>query len=757
MSSLPEEKLPKDFGKYRLMKRIATGGMAEIFLAHARRAPDVPIVVKRILPHLAESKEFLSMFLDEARIAARLQHSNIVAIEDLGQIDGAYYISMEYVHGEDIRRIYNRAFKLQRSLPLSHSIRVIAEAAMGLAHAHKLPDLTGRPLGVVHRDVSPQNILVTYEGRVKVVDFGIAKAANKVNQTRAGVLKGKYSYMSPEQAMGEAIDHRTDIFALGIILYETTTGTRLFKRPSELATLQAVIKAEVTPPSAVLEGYPPELEAIVLRALARDARDRYQDADNFSDELYDFLDLSGLYVDESHIAEFMKDLFSERLDEESVTGAPAVPEEHEVREELVGEPTRSVQSVVAELEVNTANERDAVAVSTGDATSADRPGRESDRPDPSIPSPRAVRPKTTPGFSDEHDSTRGSAGTIPEEDLEDLERIARRVFEDAKQPTDTSDDLSPFNARPIAFPGSVSDTLAPERPGALPKSRTSELILPVEDSVDIPATLTPPLTVQATTDELPTEYAQPAYRPPSKDPSRGARSEEPEAPLKPTPRPRAVDATDRIRASRAKPAIAARETTPERRGSNTLVIALAAALALALAALVTVLLRSESNPSPVPPSPPPEAPATAELSVRTEPLAAVTIDGTLVGKADGQGVAGPFQVPPGRHELEVELESTGFVRARTIDVVAGKAYDVEAPARRGLLRLVVAPWARVKIDGKEIGVTPLASVPLPEGQHRVVLTNPELGKRHELSVKIEADGTAEVKVDLAVAGEKLAP
>jgi serine/threonine protein kinase len=228
-----DEQLPAEFGKYVLTRLIATGGMAEIFLAHEKAHPDQPMVIKRILPHLIESSEFVSMFLDEARIAAQLHHENVVEIFDVGRVDGAYFIGMEYVHGEDIRRIYNQAYKRQQSLPLSHSIRIIAEAAIGLGFAHRLPDLTGKPLGLVHRDVSPQNILVGYQGGVKVVDFGIAKAASKVSETRAGVLKGKYSYMSPEQATGDPLDHRTDIFALGIILYETTTGTRLFKRHND--------------------------------------------------------------------------------------------------------------------------------------------------------------------------------------------------------------------------------------------------------------------------------------------------------------------------------------------------------------------------------------------------------------------------------------------------------------------------------------------------------------------------------------------
>ena len=319
-----EDALPADFGKYRLEKRIAAGGMAEVFLAHRHDSPHEPLVIKRILPHISQDKNFVQMFTDEARMAANLDHPNVVRILDLGLIDGTYFMAMEYVHGEDIRRIYNRAYRLQRSLPLSHSIRVIADAAQGLAYAHKLQDpLTGEAMGLVHRDVSPQNIIVTYAGDAKVVDFGIAKAAHKVQQTRAGQVKGKYSYMSPEQAVGDPLDHRTDIFALGVILYETTTGTRLFKRQNELATLQAVMKCDFVPPREALPNYPPQLEAILLRALAKAPQARWQDGGALSAALYDFLHDSKLYVEREAVGAFMRELFADETAPASSDGPRA--------------------------------------------------------------------------------------------------------------------------------------------------------------------------------------------------------------------------------------------------------------------------------------------------------------------------------------------------------------------------------------------------------------------------------------------------
>ena len=196
------------FGKYQLIRKLAMGGMAEIHLARQLgfEGFEKKLVVKRILPHLAENKEFVQMFLHEARVAARLNHANIAQIFDLGNVDGSYFIAMEYIHGEDVRRVTKQAEATRRELPVALTLRIVADACAGLDYAHKRLDEQGRPLDIVHRDVSPQNILVSFDGSVKVVDFGIAKAADQATVTRSGVLKGKYSYMSPEQAAGKQVD-----------------------------------------------------------------------------------------------------------------------------------------------------------------------------------------------------------------------------------------------------------------------------------------------------------------------------------------------------------------------------------------------------------------------------------------------------------------------------------------------------------------------------------------------------------------------
>jgi serine/threonine protein kinase len=316
------------FGKYQLLKRLAMGGMAQIYLARQRGPEGFEklLVVKRILPHLAENDEFVRMFLDEARIAARLDHPNIVQIYDLGSQDDSFFIAMEYIHGEDLRRVWKRAERSGQLIPVPLVCRIMIEACAGLDHAHKKADGSGKPLNIVHRDISPQNILLTFEGRVKVVDFGIAKAADQATVTRSGVLKGKYSYMSPEQAAGQKVDCRSDIFALGVVLYELLTGARLFKRTTDMATLQAVAQCDILPPSRLNPRVPEDLDPIVMKALAREPGDRYADALQLQLALEDWLVAHQLPSSTAHVAAFMQDLYAARLAEEARLGDVLVEE-----------------------------------------------------------------------------------------------------------------------------------------------------------------------------------------------------------------------------------------------------------------------------------------------------------------------------------------------------------------------------------------------------------------------------------------------
>ncbi len=280
--------------RYRIIRRLAVGGMAEIYLAciTGLEGFEKRVVLKRILPQYACRPEFVGMFLDEARLAATLHHPNIAQVYDIGSDGESYYFAMEYVEGRDVRHIRKRAAARDEDVPLHHTVSIAMGVAGGLHHAHEKRSTDGTPLGIVHRDVSAANIIVTYDGTVKLIDFGIAKASRRQTQTRTGILKGKACSMSPEQCLGEALDRRSDIFSLGILLYELSTATRLFAGDSEYETMKLIVNGKVEPPSRRRPEYPERLEQIVLRALERDPADRYQSAQEL------FLDLDVFARDE---------------------------------------------------------------------------------------------------------------------------------------------------------------------------------------------------------------------------------------------------------------------------------------------------------------------------------------------------------------------------------------------------------------------------------------------------------------------------
>jgi len=313
----PEDALPRRFGKYTLLRRMATGGMAEIFLALQRSVAGFEklIVIKRILPAMNQDRGFIDMLLHEARVAATLSHPNIVQTIDVGQVDGTYFIALEHIHGEDLRSIVRQMKKKGVvEFPLEHALAIILGMCAGLSYAHERRDLDGTPLGIVHRDISPQNVLVGFAGDTKIVDFGVAKSdTQNAEQTKSGQLKGKVPYMSPEQARGEDVDWRSDIFATGVMLFELTTGKRLFKGSTEFETLKLIVDRDYPRPSWVANAYPPQLETIVMRALEKDREKRYQSSREMQADLEAFVRDAKLPVSSIALAEFMKGLFEEKL------------------------------------------------------------------------------------------------------------------------------------------------------------------------------------------------------------------------------------------------------------------------------------------------------------------------------------------------------------------------------------------------------------------------------------------------------------
>jgi serine/threonine protein kinase len=299
------------FGKYRLQRRLAHGGMAEVFLGtvHGEAGFSKTVVIKRLHPRLNQDDEFVQMLIDEARITSQLHHSNICQVLDLGSVSGSYYIAMEYIAGEDLRTLLDNFKRRGEFAPIDAALYILREVLEGLNYAHFREGADGEPLGVIHRDVSPQNILISYEGEVKVIDFGIAKAKSRLVHTQAGVIKGKFRYMSPEQASGMAVDHRTDVFAAGVVLYELLQGRPHSLDVPDTEVLRRMRDAEFEPISRSRSDVPDTLVRLVFKALQRKPRRRYANAGEFVKAIDAYLQKKSTKFGRAELAELMKSVF----------------------------------------------------------------------------------------------------------------------------------------------------------------------------------------------------------------------------------------------------------------------------------------------------------------------------------------------------------------------------------------------------------------------------------------------------------------
>jgi serine/threonine protein kinase len=316
--------------RYEILAKLARGGMADIFLARGHSAAGVEryCVLKRILRERAGDMQFVEMFIDEARLAAQLQHPNIASVYDTGKLGDSYFFTMEYVHGETVRSLVQRAAEVGRPLPLACALTIVAGTAAGLHHAHERKDIDGRALGIVHRDVSPSNLMISYEGNVKVVDFGVAKAAHRVIETRSGTVKGKIGYLSPEQCAGKGVDRRSDLFSLGIVMWEMLTGERLYRRDSDFANMAAIVYETPAPLSAYRPDISREVDELVLRLLAKPPGDRFQTAAEVIERIEAVAMQAGLIVSTLALGRLVRELFGQRpepwleLDATIASGGP---------------------------------------------------------------------------------------------------------------------------------------------------------------------------------------------------------------------------------------------------------------------------------------------------------------------------------------------------------------------------------------------------------------------------------------------------
>ena len=306
---------PVCFGKYILLETLATGGMAQLYKAKITGIEGFEklVAIKMILPHLAKDADLVTSFIDEAKFAALLNHENNVQIYDFGNVDDSYFICMEYLSGKDLRAIAKTAEEKSLAISLEYALYICSRICAGLDYAHMLKDLQGRPLNLIHRDISPQNIFVTYEGAVKILDFGIAKAATQSTMTQFGMIKGKVAYMSPEQAAGEVIDQRSDIFSTGILLYEMVTGARMFTGESTMQILAKVRETQYEPPESALPGLSLKVYAIIRRALTKEPDERYQSCGDMLADIEECMKDLSMRPSARGFAQYMKELFREEI------------------------------------------------------------------------------------------------------------------------------------------------------------------------------------------------------------------------------------------------------------------------------------------------------------------------------------------------------------------------------------------------------------------------------------------------------------
>ena len=309
--------MKENFGKYTLLDRIAVGGMAEVFRAKltGEKGFEKLIVVKKMLPQMAEDPDMVSHFIDEAKLAALLQHENIIHVYDFGETEGSYFIAMEYLFGKDLKSVFSKSSQINSPISLENSLLIASKICEGLEYAHNLKDLHGASINIIHRDISPQNIFITYEGKVKIIDFGIAKTTTQTSKTQVGIIKGKVAYMSPEQAEGKTIDRRSDLFAAGIIFYEMITGKEMYSGDT-MEVFNKAINAKYELPEDIAPGLPSKIYDILHRALNKNINERYQSCREMMSDLEDCLYEVGSRPNTRILEKYITSLFENEYSDE---------------------------------------------------------------------------------------------------------------------------------------------------------------------------------------------------------------------------------------------------------------------------------------------------------------------------------------------------------------------------------------------------------------------------------------------------------
>jgi eukaryotic-like serine/threonine-protein kinase len=700
------------FGNYRLLKRLARGGMAEVFLARhvGVEGFERRVAIKRILPHLSESEEFRVMFLDEARLAAQLAHPNIVHIYDFGKADDYYYIAMEYVDGVDIGRLIRKS--KERPVPCELAARIFADVCSGLHYAHNASDpQTGKRLNLVHRDVTPQNVLVTYDGVVKIVDFGIAKAAWSAGQTRPGVVKGKFAYMSPEQVEGRALDGRSDVFSAGICLYEMLTGVPLFRRDDVNAAMREIRDGK---PIALDELRPEASESlvsIVRRALARSKDARYASAGAMQHELEKYLKDQSALATAAMVGEYLRREHPRPPDEDGGgTGTAAQP---------AG--TQAQPAGTQAQSLKTPPQR-----TPAQAQSQVTPAQSQSRASAAL----AARRDPTP-----------PPGSITEPIADDSTDVVIDEAADELAVT-TPDQRRAIDAR--ATNGRADDTI-----------RQLDADAPTRPPLDDDAPTRPPLDVDARTRPVSSPRRHAIDRPPSHTAVVPPLSSSRRRAFVAAGVAGAVALIALLLALRPWSSSQAGPITidPETPGPAPTVTPLPTGTPVSTAGQP----RQPSDTTAPTDRAPTAAAADATLDIVSRPPGArVTVDGRELATATplrGQSLPpGPHRVLVERHgfvprELAVPL-AAGEHRTLDVELHPGARHGRDKPrAPTGYLTVRTVPWSKVFDGPRLLGTTPMANVPLAEGAHALTFVNPDLPPLHK-TVVVRAGEEARVSLEL---------
>ncbi|MEE2904041.1 MAG: protein kinase [Myxococcota bacterium] len=683
-----EETLRK-VGRYELVRKIATGGMAELFLAKFSGPGgfEKRCALKQILPQFVEDEEFKRMFQNEARVAAMFDHPNLVQIFELDEDPATkrFYIAMELINGMDLRQLQNLAREQGQQIPPELASWVVGQTLDGLAYAHDFKDSEGNRLNLVHRDISPQNILVSYEGAIKVVDFGIVKASSNEGKTQTGMLKGKIAYMSPEQALGEKLDARSDLFAVGICLYELIAGVKPFRGANEIMTLRAILEQDPPPITNFVPDCPRGIERVIYRSLAKNRDERYQDAREFQIDLTNVLRQTPLPLDRHVFSEFLKTLTESGTDRFDSTKLkiPRISTSAELDPEPTPSPMRfagSQPTAAPEAPASVAPPR----ADSGASAAAFAPPVSSVGP---ATSPGVAAPDLNGPSEDSMVSSVRAAGVGQKNSMLVVIGIAtvaliavvgwfffgegsepqpiqattpapRTVKNDAAKPAEKKPDVAP---KPVAANETAKPDVAATVEKAAPKTKTAVDETPKQNT-------TPPAVVAKV------EQKKPAQRP------KAGKSTRPTSTKKPTP---------------PKPA----------------------------------------------PAPAPKVRA-GKLTLNTVPKGlTVRLGSKNIGKTPLNNV----NIPVGDHKLSVSSKPFGISKALQVSVSDGGSVTRKLVFARGTIKVLSRPSANVSINGRSKGMSPTKKLPMYEGKHEVRLTTND-GREETRIINLKGGQNEIVKV-----------